>query len=193
MRAATLVLLTATLASALSPPSATPHPALLATGRLVTAGDATAADAASNNHHHGTRPPWDAHLPVRTNRPLVGVLSQPGDPAPKGHSYIAASYVKLIEAAGARAVPFFHDMPDEEVRVLCRGEREETCAAPCAVVAEHFCLAIGGRGGVVVTWGRTDRRRARVGTFLRPCLFQPPANPPSSHTPTLHRSCAAST
>lgn len=40
---------------------------------------------------------------------------QLGDPAPKGHSYIAASYVKLVESAGARAVPITCDMPPEEV------------------------------------------------------------------------------
>jgi gamma-glutamyl hydrolase len=48
-------------------------------------------------------------------RPLVGILSQGGDPAPKGSSYIAASYVKFVEAAGARAVPILHDMPPAEV------------------------------------------------------------------------------
>ena len=53
----------------------------------------------------------DAPL-ARTHRPLIGVLSQPpywdGAPAaPRG--YIAASYVKWLESAGARAVPIFHD------------------------------------------------------------------------------------
>jgi gamma-glutamyl hydrolase len=48
-------------------------------------------------------------------RPLIGVLSQGGIPAPKGHSYIAASYIKFVEAAGARAVPILHDMDPEEV------------------------------------------------------------------------------
>lgn len=120
MRAAVFTLAALAAASACAtPPPPRPHPALLATGLL--ADPATASGAAedvllSHHHRHHTRPPWDAHLPVRTNRPLVGVLSQTGDPAPKGHSYIAASYVKLIEAAGARAVPFFHDMPDDEVR-----------------------------------------------------------------------------
>lgn len=55
-------------------------------------------------------------------RPLIGVVSQGGEPAPEGYSYIAASYVKFIEAAGARAVPILHDMSREEVRLLshCR-------------------------------------------------------------------------
>ncbi|KAL4537262.1 hypothetical protein Ndes2526B_g04834 [Nannochloris sp. 'desiccata'] len=48
-------------------------------------------------------------------RPLIGILSQGGIPASKGYSYIAASYVKFVEAAGARAVPILHDMDPEEV------------------------------------------------------------------------------
>lgn len=48
-------------------------------------------------------------------RPLIGIVSQVGDPAPKGHSYIASSYVKLVESAGARAVPILCDMSKEEV------------------------------------------------------------------------------
>ena len=52
--------------------------------------------------------------PVLTNRPLIGIISQPGDPATGQDSYIAASYVKFVESAGARVVPFFHDAPLEE-------------------------------------------------------------------------------
>ena len=47
---------------------------------------------------------------------LLLLLPQLGDPAPKGHSYIASSYVKMIESAGARAVPILCDMPAEEVK-----------------------------------------------------------------------------
>lgn len=50
------------------------------------------------------------------NRPLIGVLTQPGEPAPGGHSYIAASYVKFIESAGARVVPIQFDLPVDEVK-----------------------------------------------------------------------------
>lgn len=50
------------------------------------------------------------------NRPIIGILSQPGDPAPNGESYIAASYVKWVEAAGARVIPIFYDMTKEQVR-----------------------------------------------------------------------------
>ncbi|KAL3132824.1 hypothetical protein ABBQ38_006749 [Trebouxia sp. C0009 RCD-2024] len=50
------------------------------------------------------------------NRPLIGVLSQPGEPAPEGMSYIAASYVKFVEMAGGRAVPIEYDLPQSEVK-----------------------------------------------------------------------------
>lgn len=61
-----------------------------------------------------------AHLP----------LSQLGAPAPKGHSYIASSYVKLVESAGARAVPIMCDMSKEEVK---RRFKVRPCAGapPC--------------------------------------------------------------
>lgn len=49
------------------------------------------------------------------DRPLIGVLSQPGNPAPANQSYIAASYVKFIELGGARAVPILYDAPRFEV------------------------------------------------------------------------------
>lgn len=49
------------------------------------------------------------------DRPIIGILSQPGAPAPEGQSYIAASYVKWVESAGARAVPIFYDMTREEI------------------------------------------------------------------------------
>ncbi|KAG2439450.1 hypothetical protein HXX76_004805 [Chlamydomonas incerta] len=55
--------------------------------------------------------PNDANL-----RPIIGILSQPGDPAPAGQSYIAASYVKWLESAGARVVPIFYDMTPQQVQ-----------------------------------------------------------------------------
>lgn len=63
-------------------------------------------------------------------QPVVGILSQPGDglnglspacrgcpsaPAP-GTSYIAASYVKLVEAGGARVVPLVYNWPWPRLR-----------------------------------------------------------------------------
>ncbi len=64
----------------------------------------------------------------RTERPLIGIVSQSLGPDALGskptrdgglagprNSYIAASYVKFIESAGARVVPILQDMPREEV------------------------------------------------------------------------------
>ncbi|KAI8110154.1 hypothetical protein M9435_001833 [Picochlorum sp. BPE23] len=52
----------------------------------------------------------------KTYRPLIGILSQGGSPAPEGSSYIASSYVKFVESAGARAVPILHDMSHAEMK-----------------------------------------------------------------------------
>eukprot|EP00882_Tetradesmus_deserticola_P012072 GHRQ01012787.1.p1 GENE.GHRQ01012787.1~~GHRQ01012787.1.p1 ORF type:complete len:335 (+),score=143.27 GHRQ01012787.1:127-1131(+) len=50
------------------------------------------------------------------DRPIIGILTQPGEPAPDGHSYIAASYIKWIEAAGARVIPIMYDMTEQELQ-----------------------------------------------------------------------------
>lgn len=61
------------------------------------------------------------------NRPLVGILSQPGagynhetnlssDGGDDATSYIAASYVKFVESGGARAVPLLYDEPEASLR-----------------------------------------------------------------------------
>jgi len=52
------------------------------------------------------------------DRPIIGVLSQELTDSiavvfPDKHSYIAASYIKYIEGAGARAVPILIDQPEE--------------------------------------------------------------------------------
>jgi len=51
------------------------------------------------------------------DRPIVGVLTQPtdGNLTEFGDSYIAASYVKYVESAGARVVPIFHNSTKEEL------------------------------------------------------------------------------
>lgn len=53
---------------------------------------------------------------ARNDRPIIGILSQPDDPAPDGESYIAASYVKWVESAGGRVIPILHDMDEDQVR-----------------------------------------------------------------------------
>jgi gamma-glutamyl hydrolase len=74
-------------------------------------------DSGSN----GDAPPPPPPPPPQTNeRPVIGILAQPGDPAPRNKSYIAASYVKWVEAAGARVVPILPDMSEGEVRARFR-------------------------------------------------------------------------
>lgn len=62
----------------------------------------------------------DARHHKRNNRVLIGLLSQPSDPSGRHESYIAASYVKFLESAGARVVPFVHDMDKDEIKRRCR-------------------------------------------------------------------------
>ena len=80
---------------------------VVADGSFLGADD----DNLLGRRHHSTSTDLP---PVLTNRPLIGIISQPGDPATGHDSYIAASYVKFVEASGARVVPFFHDAPVEE-------------------------------------------------------------------------------
>ncbi|KAJ6776190.1 PROTEASE FAMILY C26 GAMMA-GLUTAMYL HYDROLASE, partial [Salix koriyanagi] len=52
-------------------------------------------------------------------RPVIGILSHPGDGASgrlnnaTNASYIAASYVKFVESAGARVIPLIYNEPRE--------------------------------------------------------------------------------
>ncbi|TYJ48289.1 hypothetical protein E1A91_A01G051500v1 [Gossypium mustelinum] len=52
-------------------------------------------------------------------RPVIGILSHPGDGASgrlnndTNASYIAASYVKFVEAAGARVIPLIYNEPEK--------------------------------------------------------------------------------
>ncbi|GFH25699.1 folate gamma-glutamyl hydrolase [Haematococcus lacustris] len=52
--------------------------------------------------------------PVKNKKPLIGILTQPCHTCP-GKSYIAAGFVKWIEAAGGRAVPIRFYASDEEL------------------------------------------------------------------------------
>ena len=60
-------------------------------------------------------------------RPIVGVLTQPlntevgNSSAPSNLTYIAASYVKFLESAGARVVPVHFDASDSELDATFRG------------------------------------------------------------------------
>lgn len=52
-------------------------------------------------------------------KPVIGIVSHPGDGASgrlnndTNASYIAASYVKLAEAGGARVIPLIYNEPEE--------------------------------------------------------------------------------
>ncbi|MCL7034842.1 hypothetical protein MKW94_016147 [Papaver nudicaule] len=52
-------------------------------------------------------------------RPVIGILTHPGDGASgrlnndKNASYIAASYVKFVESAGARVIPLIYNEPQD--------------------------------------------------------------------------------
>ena len=56
------------------------------------------------------------------NRPIIGILAQECMPYFSAEicdtSYIAASYVKFIESAGARVVPVLINQPEEYYRTI---------------------------------------------------------------------------
>jgi len=57
---------------------------------------------------------------AQNNRPILGVLTQPLGQEPANQSYIAASYVKFIESAGARVVPVHYDSSAAELKTIFR-------------------------------------------------------------------------
>ncbi|KAL6561732.1 Gamma-glutamyl hydrolase [Orobanche minor] len=67
----------------------------------------------------GTVPRCPAGDPNLNFRPVIGILSHPGDGASgrlnnaSNISYIAASYVKFVESAGARVIPLIFNEPTE--------------------------------------------------------------------------------
>ena len=103
------------------------------------------------------------------DRPIIAVLSQeitPGllPPEIRGRSYIAASYVKYIESAGARAVPVTTTMTREEIEeifnsvngVLYPGGNAELFNSQYYTNAEHFydlALDANRQGDFFPIWG----------------------------------------
>ncbi|XP_066366556.1 gamma-glutamyl hydrolase 2-like isoform X2 [Miscanthus floridulus] len=59
--------------------------------------------------------------PAVYDRPVIGIVSHPGDGAggrisnTTATSYISASYVKFVEAAGARVIPLIYNEPEERL------------------------------------------------------------------------------
>ncbi|KAJ6811940.1 gamma-glutamyl hydrolase 2-like [Iris pallida] len=88
----------------------------------------------SSSHHHNILLPGEGFLnPTRASscpapdpdlnyRPVIGILSHPGDGASgrlnngSGVTNIPASYVKFVESAGARVVPLIHTQPWEQIQ-----------------------------------------------------------------------------
>jgi gamma-glutamyl hydrolase len=64
-------------------------------------------------------------------RPVIGILSHPGDGASgrlnneTNASYIAASYVKFVESAGARVIPLIYNEPREILFEVSRFLKEK--------------------------------------------------------------------
>lgn len=89
------------------------QPGILLPGQLEN--EAAAAAAASG----GVVPSCPAADPKLNFRPVIGILSHPGDGASgrlnnaSNASYIAASYVKFVESAGARVIPLIYNEPRE--------------------------------------------------------------------------------
>lgn len=57
--------------------------------------------------------------PKLNQRPIIGVVAQEFfQPTPERQTYIAASYVKFLEAAGARVAPILINKTDDEYKAL---------------------------------------------------------------------------
>ncbi|CAI6005245.1 unnamed protein product [Closterium sp. NIES-65] len=107
----------------------------------------------------------DAKPPAVHDQPLIGILSQPGDGdggrAPRVNSkedlnvsYIAASYVKWVESAGARPVPILYDDPDWLMEKVCALALHKAC-----VLALHKACVLALRkaiNGLILPGGGTD-------------------------------------
>jgi len=59
-------------------------------------------------------------LGAENDRPIIGIFTQPSPSVLSrfGNSYIAASYVKFIESAGARVVPIFYKSSQADLKKL---------------------------------------------------------------------------
>nr|AFK48386.1 unknown [Lotus japonicus] len=74
-----------------------------------------------NHYNRNTPVTCPAPNPNLYYQPVIGIVTHPGDGATgrlsntTGASYIAASYVKFVEAAGARVVPLIYNEPTEKL------------------------------------------------------------------------------
>lgn len=114
-------------------------------------------------------PTKEPNNPTSNNRPVIAVLSQRMSPSllppgTTGDSYIAASYVKYLESAGARVVPVIRTMSKEDVEeifnsvngVLFPGGGATMFASPYFTNAERFynlAVEANKRGDFFPIWG----------------------------------------
>ncbi|KAE8680093.1 Gamma-glutamyl hydrolase 2 [Hibiscus syriacus] len=76
-------------------------------------------DGSSTDSSTASSPSCTVLDPNLYYRPVIGILTHPGDGASgrlnndTNASYIAASYVKFVEAAGARVIPLIYNEPEE--------------------------------------------------------------------------------
>lgn len=79
----------------------------------------------SQNRHDDSVSSCPATNPDLYYRPVIGIVSHPGDGASgrlsnaTNASYIAASYVKFVEAGGARVIPLIYNEPPEKLLKVC--------------------------------------------------------------------------
>lgn len=55
---------------------------------------------------------------TQNNRPIIGVIAQPYNVSSPNITFIPSSYVRFLEAAGARVVPIPYDLPKQELKKL---------------------------------------------------------------------------
>ena len=78
--------------------------------------------------------------PAVYDRPVIGIVTHPGDGAAgrisnaTSTSYIAASYVKFVEAGGARVIPLIYNEPEERILQVRRFQIPSLRFPPCLKV-----------------------------------------------------------
>ena len=75
--------------------------------------------------YHSSGLPLSFSEKKRNSAPLIGILTQPSSWVSlydsNDFSYIAASYVKALEAAGAQVIPIKYDWDDEKIKEVMEG------------------------------------------------------------------------
>ncbi|WCJ32297.1 Gamma-glutamyl hydrolase [Euphorbia peplus] len=102
-------------------------PVLISLSKELTLAKSAAAQSdhillpssSSSQLQHDSSPKCSAPDAKLNYRPVIGILTHPGDGASgrlnnaTNASYIAASYVKFVESAGARVIPLIYNEPAE--------------------------------------------------------------------------------